>query len=155
MIDRSSQDLGAATLEVKKHYRRPRPFMVNGKTTCTPTWERALRHDGSYPSGHSAIGFGVSLILAEVFPDRAAQIVARGRAFGDSRRICNVHWLSDIEEGRAMAAATVMRLNADQAFQADLKAALAEVASISNQSTVTGPDCAEESRILSQASGAK
>jgi acid phosphatase (class A) len=86
-----------------------------------------LRKDGSYPSGHSAIGYGWALILTQLLPDRAAALVARGRAFGDSRRICNAHWLSDIEEGRVTAAMTVARLNADPRFLAHLAAVRAEL----------------------------
>ena len=36
----------------------PRPFMVNNAPQCTPEAEAVLRHDGSYPSGHSTIGYG-------------------------------------------------------------------------------------------------
>ena len=127
LVNRAVKDLGPAPVEIKKRYMRPRPFMVNGKPSCTPSWDKGLRRDGSYPSGHSTVGFGISLILAELVPDRAAQIIARGRGIGDSRRICNVHWLSDIEEGRVVATATVMRLNANPAFQADLQAARKEM----------------------------
>lgn len=148
LLSRASLDLGGATGEVKKRYMRPRPFMVNGKPSCTPTWEAILRRDGSYPSGHSAIGFGISLILSEIVPDRAGQIVTRGRAFGDSRRICNVHWLSDIEEGRLIATVNVMRLNADASFQADLKAARAEVSTLRSKPSTLPTNCAEEARIL-------
>ena len=102
-----------------------RPFTVNGRPSCTPAHEAILRADGSYPSGHSALGYGWGLILAEAIPGRAAELVARGRSFGDSRRICNVHWLSDIEEGRIVATAVVARHNAEPAFQADLAAARA------------------------------
>jgi acid phosphatase (class A) len=103
-----------------------------------------LRKDGSYPSGHSAIGYGWGLILAELFPDRASRLVARGRAFGDSRRVCNVHWLSDVEEGRIAAAATVARLHADAYFRKDLDAARAELA---GAKPVTR-DCAAEAAAL-------
>ena len=150
LLTRAMADLGMSTSEVKKRYQRPRPFMVNGKPSCTPTWESALRRDGSYPSGHSAIGYGYGLILAELLPDRAARLVARGRAFGDSRRICNVHWLSDIEEGRVIASATVMRLNADPAFAADLAAARKEVAALGREGIAPMPDCAKEAAALGQ-----
>lgn len=150
LLDRALADLGLSTSEVKKRYSRARPFMVNGRPSCTPTSDSGLRKDGSYPSGHSAIGYGFGLILAEIVPDRAAQLVARGRAYGDSRRICNVHWMSDIEEGRNVAAATVMRLNADPAFRADLDAARAEVAALRAKSPVTPTTCAAESEALAR-----
>lgn len=150
LLARAMGDLGMSTSEVKKRYMRPRPFMDNGRPSCTPDWEKILRHDGSYPSGHSAIGYGYGLILAELMPDRAARLVARGRAFGDSRRICNVHWLSDIEEGRVIATATVMRLNADPAFAADLAAARKEIAVLRSKSPEAAPDCATEAAALGQ-----
>ncbi|CAN5418731.1 phosphatase PAP2 family protein [soil metagenome] len=127
LLHRTMTDLALSGSVIKRSFNRPRPFMVNGEQTCTPDWEPLLRKDGSYPSGHSAIGYGWGLILAQLLPDRAAALVARGRAFGDSRRVCNVHWLSDVEEGRVTAAMTVARLNADPAFLADLDAARAEL----------------------------
>jgi acid phosphatase (class A) len=151
LLRRAGPDLALAVYPTKRLYKRPRPFMVNGQPTCTPQDEAVLRADGSYPSGHSAIGYGWSLLLAEVVPDRAAQIVARGLAFGDSRRICNVHWLSDIEQGRSVAAAVVARLHAEPAFRADLEAARAEVAARRAQLAV--PDCARENAALASSGG--
>jgi acid phosphatase (class A) len=149
LLRRAGPDLALAVYPTKRLYKRSRPFMVNGQPTCTPNDEAVLRADGSYPSGHSAIGYGWSLLLAEVVPDRAAQIIARGLAFGDSRRICNVHWLSDIEQGRSVAAAVVARLHAEPAFRADLEAARAEVAARRAQSPP--PDCAREDAALASA----
>jgi acid phosphatase (class A) len=127
LLRKAGPDLAMAVYPAKRRYQRPRPFMVNGQPTCTPKDEAMLRGDGSYPSGHSAIGYGWGLILAEVMPDRTAELVARGRSFGESRRVCNVHWLSDVEEGRVVAAAVVARLHAEAAFRTDLAAARAEL----------------------------
>lgn len=146
LLRRALLDLAMSTGPTKRKYMRPRPFMVNGKPTCTPEAEALLRRDGSYPSGHSALGYGWGLILAQVIPDRAAELVARGRAYGDSRRICNVHWLSDVEEGRVAASAVVARLNAEPAFRADLDAARAEVAALAERNP--GKDCAAEAALL-------
>ena len=146
LLMRSVRDLGPSTSPTKRKYMRARPFMVNGEATCTPDQEAFLRRDGSYPSGHSALGYGWGLVLAEAIPGRAAQLVARGRSFGDSRRICNVHWLSDIEEGRIVGAAVVARLNADPEFQADLAAARAEVAALPSQAPEAR--CAAEAALL-------
>lgn len=144
LLSRAAANLAMSTMAAKRKYQRARPFMENGKPTCTPDMEAVLRKDGSYPSGHSAIGFGTGLILAEAIPSRATELVARGRVFGDSRRICNVHWLSDIEEGRFMAAATLARLNADPAFQKDLAAARSEADSVIAAKAMPGHDCAGE-----------
>ena len=139
-------DLGQSTSAIKERYQRPRPFVSNGAPICTPEAEAGLRQNGSYPSGHSAIGYGWGLILAELIPARANALVARGRAFGDSRRVCNVHWLSDVEEGRVAAAAVVARLHAVPAFQQDLKAARAELRRVA----ATPAACAAEAAALAQ-----
>jgi acid phosphatase (class A) len=130
----------------KRKYQRARPFTVNNQPVCTPKDEAVLRSDGSYPSGHSAIGYGWGLILAELVPDRAAQLVARGRAFGDSRRVCNVHWLSDVEEGRVVSTAVFARLHAEPVFRADLDAVRAELAE--QRAALATPDCARENAAL-------
>lgn len=121
LLRRVMPDLGLATYGAKLRYQRNRPFVINGAPNCTPAMQTQLAKDGSYPSGHSAIGWGWGLILAELLPARSTRLVARGGAFGDSRRICNVHWLSDVEAGRTVASATIARLHADPVFRRDLE----------------------------------
>ncbi|WP_314405095.1 acid phosphatase, partial [Stenotrophomonas rhizophila] len=96
LLERSRIDASSATRTAKKHYQRARPFMVNGEPTCTPDDEEGLRGNGSYPSGHTSIGWAWALILSEIAPDRADAIQLRGRNYGESRLVCNVHWQSDI-----------------------------------------------------------
>lgn len=148
LMRRAMIDFGLATSGAKDKYKRPRPFMENGKPTCTPSQEAGLRTNGSYPSGHSAIGYGWGLLLAELIPDRATQLVARGRTFGESRRICNVHWESDIEEGRVVASAVFARMQLEPGFQADLAAARAELASQPHKAP--DRDCAAEAAALAE-----
>ena len=132
LLRRTLSDAALSTYRAKKHYQRPRPFMINGRSTCTPEDESHLT-DGSYPSGHAAIGWAWALILCEIFPDKCNQILDRGRAFGDSRAICNVHWQSDVDEGRTMGAATLAMLHSNPVFQANLRAAKKEVKAILKQ----------------------
>lgn len=129
LLARAAIDFSSSTSSAKDRYQRPRPFMVNGQPSCTPDAESYLRRNGSYPSGHSAIGYGWGLVLAELIPAHTTALIARGRAFGDSRRVCNVHWLSDVEEGRITATATYVRLRASRTYLADLDAARQELAS--------------------------
>jgi acid phosphatase (class A) len=144
LLRRTLVDVGLSTYPTKMKYQRARPFMSDGGSTCTPSEEAALRKDGSYPSGHSAVGWGWALILVEAAPERADAILARGRAFGQSRIACNVHWLSDVEEGRVMASATVARLHDEAAFEADLTAAKAEIDSARAKGLSPSRDCAKE-----------
>lgn len=131
ILRRTLADAGLATYAAKNHYQRKRPFMVNDTPICTPEDEEMLRGDGSYPSGHTAVGWAWALILAEVFPKQADEIFKRGKEFGISRNVCNVHWHSDVINGRMMGATAVARLHANEQFLIDLEAAKEEVKNLS------------------------
>lgn len=127
-LDRAGRAAGFAGDPVKFLYRRPRPFVTDSSITpCIPGDER-LRASFSYPSGHAALGFGWSLVLAELVPSRADAIIDRGRDFTWSRVVCGVHYPSDVEAGRTVAAAAIARLHADPDFQRELAAARTELA---------------------------
>lgn len=111
----------------KDFYARKRPASGNTAPICVPR-EDWIETNGSYPSGHSLIGYSWSLVLAELVPDRATEITTRGRELGDSRAVCGVHWVSDIQAGRTLAAVLVARLHAEPGFQAELATAKAEIA---------------------------
>lgn len=127
LMRRSLLDTALATYTAKNHYKRPRPFMENGGSTCAPGTEERLSNDGSYPSGHSALGYGWGLILAGLDPANADALVKRGWDFAQSRAVCNVHWQSDVDAGRLVGATTVARLHHNADFRADLGAAADEL----------------------------
>ena len=65
LLRRTLTDAGLSTYTAKNHYQRKRPFMLNNQPIGTPDEEEGLRKDGSYPSGHTAIGWAWALILCE------------------------------------------------------------------------------------------
>lgn len=144
LLHRSLADAAHATGAAKQHYRRTRPFVALEETACTAD----LKRDSSYPSGHSAIGWAWTLILAELAPERADALFARGRQYGINRLVCNAHWDSDIIAGQSVGAATVARLHADPVFQADLAAARGELARVRDQHLPPDQDCAAEAAAL-------
>lgn len=148
LLRRTLADAGGATYTAKNHYNRVRPFMLNRKPICTPEDIELLKKDGSHPSGHTAVGWAWALILAEISPSHADAIFARGRAFGESRIICNVHWHSDVVEGRFIGASTVAILHTDPQFLSDLEAAKKEVASLYAKGVKSPNDCKSESVAL-------
>ncbi len=119
-----------ATRGAKNHYMRKRPFMVFNEPSATPDDEPALRKNGSYPSGHTAIGWATALVLSEINPARQQEIIQRGYDFGESRVICGAHYQSDVDAGRLVGSAVVARLHADPEFQAQLAKAKAEAAGL-------------------------
>ena len=148
LLRRSLIDAAMATRAAKEHYQRARPFVENGAPTCTPDDEAALRGNGSYPSGHVAIGWVWALVLTQAVPGHTEALIARGRSFGESRAVCNVHWQSDILAGRFMAAGTFARLQSDAAFRADVAAASVELAAARTRGQAPDRDCAAEAAAL-------
>ncbi len=118
-----------ATAGAKKYYNRTRPFSFFQQPTCRPDDEATLSTNGSYPSGHTTIGWALALVLAEINPERSSEILKRGLEIGESRVICGYHWQSDIDAARIVAAATVARLHDKPDFVAQLAEAKAEFAS--------------------------
>ncbi len=114
---------------VKQFYRAPRPYIGTRAPICQARTAH-LAGNGDYPSGHAAGGWMEALILAELVPDRATAILARGRAFGESRVICGAHSLSAVEAGWMAGAAATAALHGSPAFRADLEAARGEMADL-------------------------
>ena len=148
LLRRTLTDVGLASYSAKNAYQRERPFMVNGQPICTPDEEEILRTDGSYPSGHTSIGWGWALILTELSPDKTDEIVARGRSFGESRNVCNVHWYSDVVAGRMVGAAAVSKLHNNEQFLAAMDAARADIARARAARLTPTVDCEAEARAL-------
>jgi acid phosphatase (class A) len=148
LLGRSLIDIGLSTYGAKNRYKRTRPFVMHPAGTCSPKDEAILRTDGSYPSGHSAAGWGWALILAELVPDRSNAILQRGRDFGQNRIVCGVHWQSDVDAGRVISAAAVARLHGDLKFREELDAARQELAAARVAARPGATTCAAEAAAL-------
>lgn len=148
LLRRVRADASRANDKAKDLYKRKRPYLAHGDASCTPNEKHK---DDSYPSGHSSIGWAWALVLAEVAPDRADAIFARGLAFGESRIICGVHWKSDVEAGRLVGAAAVSRLHLDPVFKAQLELARKEYEAARAAGAKSPCDCEAEAQALSTA----
>ena len=148
LLRRTLIDAGLSTYGAKDHYKRTRPFVAQKEGTCAPASEPALVKDGSYPSGHAALGWAWGLLLAGIAPDRADAVLQRAHAFGQSRVICGVHWQSDVDNGRVMGAAAVARLQSDPVFTAQLALARQEVADARAKGATSPLNCTLEKTAL-------
>ncbi|WP_091716436.1 acid phosphatase [Methylobacterium phyllostachyos] len=126
LLERARLDLAHATRGPKVHYRRLRPFVGNEAPICVQRTEK-LADSFSYPSGHATQGWAYALILAALVPEKATPILVRGRAYGESRVVCGVHWLSDVVAGRLTGTSVFAALMGDPTFRADLEKARAEL----------------------------
>jgi acid phosphatase (class A) len=148
LLRRVLTDAGLATYAAKQHYQRVRPFMFYKEATCLPRDEASLRTDGSYPSGHTSASWAWALVLTQIAPDRTDALLARGRAYGENRLVCNAHWQSDILQGRATGAGAVAKLQSNATFQADVAAARDEIAALRASGATPQTDCAAEAAAL-------
>ena len=141
-------DARRTSYRAKQLYNRPQPFVVHHSRPCSPTDDQLTRMEGSYPSARSAVGWAYGLVLAELNPARAREIIDRAREFGKSRVICDVQWQSDVDAGFVVGAATVAQAKKNSAFRADFNAARAEIASAIASGQGPQANCAAESRAL-------
>jgi acid phosphatase (class A) len=134
MLRRVSHDVRPAVSGPKRLYNRKRPYQVDRGAICARNgWIVAMTSD--YPSGHTTWGWTVGLILAKAQPDRADALLARARAYGESRVVCGVHNASSVDAGRVNATALVQTLETSPGFQSDLAAVRAEL----NAARAAGP----------------
>ncbi|MCR5680650.1 MAG: phosphatase PAP2 family protein [Prevotella sp.] len=119
--------------EPKKFYMRRRPFMRMEEPTLTPEDEESLRKNGSYPSGHTLLGWSSALLLSEINPANADKLMTRGYMYGDSRLIVGAHWQSDVDAGRLAASAAYAKIHNSARFREQMKKAQQEFAEKTGQ----------------------
>lgn len=107
-------------------YMRPRPYMVFNEPTLVPEDEEVLRKNGSYPSGHTTLGWTTALILTEINPAAQDELLKIGFEYGQSRVIAGFHWQSDVDAARVVASAAFARLHTSKAYQKQLRKAQKE-----------------------------
>lgn len=114
----------------KAKYMRPRPFVVFNEKTLVPKDEPSLILNGSYPSGHSILGWSAALLMSEINPEAADTLLARGQMYAESRVIVGAHWQSDIEAGIQAASVAYMKLHTSERFLRQMAAARKEFAKL-------------------------
>lgn len=132
------QDVGASCDSIsdraKQKYMRWRPFMYYNEPTLVPEQEEEHRTNGSYPSGHTVLGWTMALLLSDINPAVADQLLARGYEYGQSRVIAGYHWQSDVDAGRLAASVLYAKLQGNERFREQLAKARQEFAKKRNAS---------------------
>jgi len=132
-LSRVSSESNGSVGALKNTFARKRPFLVDEGNICIST--AGLANSPDYPSGHTIAGWSVGLVLAELAPSRAAEILNRARTIGESRVVCGVHNASAVDAGRIAAATMIAALHRSTPFRSDLEAAKAELENLRATST--------------------
>ena len=117
----------------KKYYMRKRPFVYFGEQTLVPEDEEELANNGSYPSGHTILGWSAALLLTEINPSAQDTLLARGYMYGESRIIAGYHWESDVTAGRLSASAAYAKLHTSKRFLKQMRRAKKEFIRLKNR----------------------
>ena len=127
-----------STHNAKRKYMRTRPFaQYNEHTWGRFDNERELRFNGSYPSGHTALGWSTALVLSEMVPELQDTLLRTGFQYGESRVIVGAHYQSDVDAGYLCGSTAVAVMHASEYFQKDMEAARKEYCKIKGIKTVS------------------
>lgn len=129
LLEKVSRDTAREADELKSYYKKRRPFLLDSGETCRPRTDGlAIGYD--YPSAQATRGWTWALVLGELLDDRAAPIMARGRAYGESGIVCGVHNMSAVEAARMAASATLTVVRTEPSYREAVVAARNELAAL-------------------------
>ena len=90
-------------LKLKKHFDRPRPKVLAKKMNIKmKDIEMASMKTPSYPSGHSAQGMLIGLVLSDKYPKAKSAFMQTANNISDSRNIAHAHYKSDSDMGKKL-----------------------------------------------------
>ena len=93
-------------LKLKNYFDRPRPKVVAKKMGIKmKDFEMNSMKTPSYPSGHSAQGILIGMVLSKIYPEHASKFTKAGENISDSRNIAKAHYKSDSKMGKQLGAA--------------------------------------------------
>jgi len=118
-----TRDEAAVMSAAKDRFERPRPFKVEHRLAPVVP----LPSSASYPSGHSTWAYAAALVLADMLPERRAQILARADDYAHNRILGGVHYPSDVQAGRLAGTALAAMLFACAPFAAEESSARKEL----------------------------
>jgi acid phosphatase (class A) len=123
LFARITQDESQVVDPAKDAFARPRPFLTESRLSPVA----AKPPSASYPSGHSTWAIACAIVLADMVPERRAQIFARADEYAHNREVGGVHYPSDVAGGHLAGTALATALFMSPRFLDDEAAAAAEL----------------------------
>lgn len=116
----------AVVKPAKKGFNRPRPYVLN-KLVEPLRAGTSMSTSGAWPSGHTTLGTLLGIVLADMLPEKKAELMRRAWEYGDNRIVAGVHYRSDVEMGRIAGSAIAAVLMTRSDFKSDFAAARKEL----------------------------
>ncbi|MDR3419131.1 MAG: phosphatase PAP2 family protein [Nevskia sp.] len=116
-------DAGAAVDAAKDVFKRERPYSVSAEV------QPCVNKPGgySYPSGYATQVYVTNGVLAELFPDKRAQLEAQARQRAWARVVGGVHFPTDLAAGKQLSQAVLARMLQSPEFRAEADKAREEI----------------------------
>jgi acid phosphatase (class A) len=122
-FERVVETEGAVVDPAKDVWKRLRPHLYSDLVKPVVP----LSKSGSYPSGHATVGTLMGIELANMLPEKRAEIMARAWEFARNRVVGGVHYPSDIEMGRISGTVIAQTISTHPDFSQEFEAAKAEL----------------------------
>ena len=122
LLEDAGNDAKVFSDKAKDQFGHPRPRFVDAHVQ--PVIDGEV--NPSYPSGHSTRGTLWGYLLAEIAPEKKAELLKRGQEIGWDRVIAGVHFPSDVYAGRVLGRALAQAMLKSWDFQGRLMQAKAE-----------------------------
>nr|WP_221212251.1 PA-phosphatase [Brevundimonas lenta] len=140
-------DTDRLTRQLAEAHPRARPVAVDRNLQPCQRITDAMRDSPSWPAGGAVAGAAYGEMFAQLAPDQAEALRARGAEIGFSRAVCRMNWMADSFDGAEIGKAVYAQAAQTPAFAADLEAARAELTAARAEG-LTNPACAAERRAL-------
>jgi acid phosphatase (class A) len=114
----------AEVADAKLYWRRPRPSVTSDQVHPL---SKEKPDDWSYPSGHATFGYTTAVLLANMVPEKRAEIFTRADLYAQHRVVMGAHFPSDVEAGRLAGTVVGAELLHQADWQADYQAARTEL----------------------------
>lgn len=118
-----AEDEGFIVDPAKDVWKRPRPHKADSRVKPSIT----ISNSGAYPSGHASFAYLTAVVLANMVPEKRAEIFARAADFAHNRMVGGLHYKTDIEAGRIAGTLIAAQELQNPQFKADFEQAKAEV----------------------------
>jgi acid phosphatase (class A) len=124
LFDQVKVDSRVFSGRAKGLWNRVRPYKADPRVRHAATHPE---QDFSHPSGHSTRGVLMAELLAQIFPDRRAALLDRGRQIGWNRVILGMHYPTDVFAGQTLGHALAPKFLASEKFKKDFTVAAKEM----------------------------
>lgn len=126
LFDKVKYNAGYEAGVFKNYFKTKRPYQVDSNIQACVT-PKPSNLDRSYPSGHTTMGYAMGVVLANLIPEKAKEIMERSRLYGENRINCGAHFPSDVSGGQVLGTLVAKELLKNNEFQLLMKASKEEL----------------------------